>query len=391
MIRKLYVVNILLFLALIYIMVPRVLEKTLFLNELLALAGALLLIRKRFMVQRFPIIIWFSLLLLLCLLHAVVSLFRMDGLYYYLRNMVIFYSMFSFFIGFWFYKYLKQFIAKIKIFLTAYIAVFLFYRNESFFDRFGVTALFPALLTGLNNRFAPYLLVLLNIIYAITYTSSTAFMIAMFLLLVLVSRKYRFFRAIVITGLSALAVFFIYIHPYVAVIYTYSDQSSMTLIGTVKATHPLLAQDPNNTWRLIMWDQLIVDHFPANLAGIGFGTPALRFFPVEDYTKLSTLPYVVGGHNSFIYLFCRLGVLFLVIIAMIYHLVFKEYFENRSRYRQSGDDLIFLSFFSVTVVAFFNPVLETPIFAGTYWLLLGFVTQAIYNKRPYSFLFKPTT
>jgi len=127
--------------------------------------------------------------------------------------------------------------------------------------------------------------------------------------------------------------------------------------------------------------QLLVDLFPDNLLGIGFSTHALRYFPIEDYTKLDTLPYVIGAHNSFIYLFTRLGLPYVFIVVYLYASVFKEYYYNRAFYRQSYGVIYFYGFFAVSVIAFFNPVLETPIYASAYYILLGFLARQIEQKR----------
>jgi O-antigen ligase len=125
----------------------------------------------------------------------------------------------------------------------------------------------------------------------------------------------------------------------------------------------------------------LVDKFPANLFGIGFGTRMLEAYPIEDYTKLATLPYVMGGHNSFIYLYGRLGLPFLVLITLIYITIFKEYFYHKQHYYSTNQILVFWSFFAVTVMAFVNPILESPLFASGYWMLSGFVGRCIYNRK----------
>ena len=133
--------------------------------------------------------------------------------------------------------------------------------------------------------------------------------------------------------------------------------------------------------RLVIWNEILVDNFPANLVGIGFGTPMLKAFPIDDYSKLAILPYVMGGHNSFIYLFGRLGIPFLVLITLIYITVFKEYFYHKQYYYSTNQILIFWSFFAITVMAHFNPILESPLFASGYWMLLGFIARCIYNRK----------
>jgi hypothetical protein len=365
---------------LFYIISPRVLEKMLLLNEWLVIAGIAVLAWNRFVIKRTAIVIYVALLILWCAFHAVISLFRMGDFYYYLRNLVIFYSIFTFFIGFYLYSYLNSFIAQVKKILKVYIPVLLIFPNELLFDRFSMSTLFPVLLHGINRRWIHWTLVPFNLIYAVTYKSSTAFMIAVFLMLVFISPGYKFFKRIFLLAVALFTMFFIYMHSYISIIYTFNKQDNY-IIDRVEQVHPLLAMDPNNTWRLILWDQILIDNFPDNLFGLGFGTPVLKYFPIEDYNKLASLPYVVGGHNSYIYLFGRLGIVFVILILLIYNEVFRDFFTYRKTYQLSGDYLIFCSFFAITIIALFNPVLETPIFAGTYWLSLGFVARAIHGRQ----------
>ncbi|HYC30440.1 MAG TPA: hypothetical protein VEB42_16510, partial [Chitinophagaceae bacterium] len=91
--------------------------------------------------------------------------------------------------------------------------------------------------------------------------------------------------------------------------------------------------------------------------------------------------YVLGGHNSYIYLFARLGIVYLLITVYIYGTVFKEYFHHKKYYLANNQALVFWSFFTMSIIALFNPALETPIYASAYWMLLGFTARAIYNRK----------
>jgi hypothetical protein len=89
----------------------------------------------------------------------------------------------------------------------------------------------------------------------------------------------------------------------------------------------------------------------------------------------------VGSHNSFVYLFGRLGLVFVFLIIPIYRCIFREYFYYKQYYYDNRQILLFWSFYAITVIALFNPTLESPIYSGAYWLLLGFVARCIYNRR----------
>jgi hypothetical protein len=61
--------------------------------------------------------------------------------------------------------------------------------------------------------------------------------------------------------------------------------------------------------------------------------------------------------------------------------VFKEYFYFKTYYYNSGSVLLFWCFFAISMIAFFNPVLESPIYASCYWLFLGFLAKAILTRK----------
>jgi hypothetical protein len=102
---------------------------------------------------------------------------------------------------------------------------------------------------------------------------------------------------------------------------------------------------------------------------------------VEDFTKIPTLPYVLGAHNSFVYLFGRLGILYVLIIANVYRCIFKEYFYYKRYYYSNNQIMLFWSFLAITGIALFNPTLESPIYASAYWLILGFTARAIHQRK----------
>jgi hypothetical protein len=381
-VRKSGIAYFLFAIATCYIVSPWIVEKKFLFNELIVLIGLGILVHRRGRVGRDSITFSVSLLLYWGLVHAVVSLFWMDTFYYYLRNLVIVYSVIAFFAGYYCLPYLKNYIDGIRNILRVYVGVLLFARISRFlFERFGMAMLFPAMFRNPSRKWVPYALILINIVYGFTYDSLTALVLAAFYTLLFISPGYKFFRQTVVIMLICFIALFIYLVPYLDIIglhYTYYDTGA---IHEVMRSNPVLGIDGNNTWRLVLWKEIIVDHFPANLFGIGFGTPALKYFPVEDYSKLSTLPYLLGSHNSFIYLFGRLGLVWVAVIVSIYRCVFREYFYHKAYYYGNRQILLFWSFYAITIIAAFNPTLESPIYSGAYWLLLGFVARSIHNRR----------
>jgi hypothetical protein len=382
MMRKATIAYFIFTLAVLYIISPWFFEKKLLFNELLSATGLLLLVYKRFRVGNDPVSICMLLLLGWCGLHVITSLLRMDTFYFYLRNLVIVYSMMAFFIGFYLFKYLGQYIHKIRTALRVYIGLFvLIPLPRTLFERFGMAMLFPALFKNASRKWVGLMLVVLTIIYGISYNSFTSILMAGFFTLLFLSPGYRFFMQVMGCLLVGFAIVFIYLQPNLSLIAYKFTFYNYNPIYNVMHSHPLLELDGNSTWRLVLWKQLLVDDFPANIFGLGFGTPALKYYPVEDYDKLHTLPYVLGGHNSFIYLFARLGIVYIILTFCMYVTIFKEYFYHKAYYRANNQVFMFWSFFAMTVIALFNPALESPIYASAFWLLLGFTARAIYNRR----------
>ena len=380
--RKSTIANIIFIIAVLYILSPWTFEKRFLFNEVLAATGFFLLVIKKFRIGNDPVSFAVMLLITWGGIHAIVSLARMDTVYFYLRNLVILYSMMSFFIGFYLLKYLGAFIRKIRALLRAFIGIFLFIPlPRTLFERFGVAMLFPALFKNAAAKWVGLLLIVMSIIYGITYDSFTSMLAAGFFTLLFISPGYKFFVQVMFCVFVVFTVMFIYLHPNLSLISYKFAFNTYNPIFNVMRSNPLLSIDGNSTWRLVLWNQLIVDDFPGNLFGLGFGTPVLKYYPVEDYSKLDTLPYVLGGHNSYVYLFARLGIVYLLITIYIYGILFKEYFYHKAYYLANNQALLFWSFFTMSIIALFNPALETPIYASAYWMLLGFTARAIYNRK----------
>ena len=158
-------------------------------------------------------------------------------------------------------------------------------------------------------------------------------------------------------GLIAFSIFFWKIVPNLSLISQHYNHFNERGIKTVVNSNRILAFDPNSTWRLILWKQSIIDRLPGEYTGIGFGTPMYKYYPIEDHKKIPQLPYVMGAHNSFVYVFARLGIGFVAAIGIIYHEVMKSFFRIKSFARERRELLLFYSFFAVTFIAVFNPAI----------------------------------
>ncbi|HYJ37500.1 MAG TPA: hypothetical protein VEV87_02745 [Chitinophagaceae bacterium] len=368
--------------CLLYIISPWFFARKLFFNELISLTGFLVLAYKRFRISNDPISISIILLLLWTAFHGLISIFRMDSIYYYLRNLVIAYSVMAFFIGFYCLPYLANYLKKIRSLLRLYIGIFILIRLPRYlFERFGMAVLFPALFKKASYKWMPHILVALNIVYGIVYDAFTILILSGFYILLFLSPGYKFFLRFVFVCVLAFSIIFIYLQPNLSLISNRYSPYHTAGIYDVVNSHPLLSIDGNNTWRLVLWKQIIVDDFPGNLFGFGFGTPVLQYYPVEDVQKIHSLPYVLGAHNSFVYLFGRLGIVYLFLAGLIYLVIVKEYFEYKRYYVENNQELIFLSFFAISIIALFNTVMESPVYAAVYWLILGFTARCIADRK----------
>ena len=251
MIRKKTIAYLIFLATICYIITPWFFERNFFINELLAGTGLLLLAYKRFKTGNDLISICMILLLSWSGIHLLTSLLRQDSMYYYFRNSVIVYSMFSFFIGFYLLKYLSSFIAWIRNILRYYIGIFLFIPLPlTFFERYGISTLFPSLFKNARYRLLPLILICMNIIYAYTYKTATAFMIAAFLFLVFISTGYKFFRQTITIGLLAIAILFIYLQPNLTLIKNQFSPRNTKAIKEVMRSNPLLAIAGNLSTRI---------------------------------------------------------------------------------------------------------------------------------------------
>jgi O-antigen ligase len=158
-------------------------------------------------------------------------------------------------------------------------------------------------------------------------------------------------------------------------------------VQKVYADNLVLQIDYNSSWRAILWYRSLVEKFPENLLGIGFGTPILEYKEKRnsadsDYDDEHDA-HVIGMHNTYITLFVRLGIFYLFIIILIFNCVFKEFYRYRNYYFQVNQIRIFLFFFSVAIIGLFNLIKESPIGASLFWVSLGFVAKAIENRKSY--------
>jgi len=367
-----------------------VFERIFFFNELLSFIGFLYFIRYSFTKDfkfRYPRSIIYKCVLLFILLggfYALVSLWLKTNWYYYFRNLSIIYSAFSFFIGFYLYKEHWSFFQRIKNWIYGYALVAFGLRWEFLIDR-NAYAFWFALLRNNWKITSVLTLILLYILYVISYTSLTVILILIIVLGVRYVKNYFYFKVITLWGLIAFLLLFISAIPYLK-LYKNDTVSLFGDVLYVYAQHPWFWIDANSSWRIVFWYRTLVEAFPQNLLGIGIGTPILPYTVDINTTRLSFndeyLAHVIGTHNTFITLFVRFGIVSTIIFLIIYNKVFEEFFKYKKYYlKNRNDGGVFLGFVTLTCVGLFNLLIESPTLASLYWISMGFVSGAIYERR----------
>ena len=370
-------------------------EKELFFNEILSLVGFFIFVKysfkKNFKIQ-LPKLDIFNLLLFfwgLCGFYVLISVFFKTNWYFYFRHFVFFYSTFTFFIAFFWKDQFLLFMQKIRKKFTLFILLLIpayppTYEGR-FLDRFSGSVFFSFFFKRLHFL-AYFLLLILNFIYAYFFQSFTGTIMAILVFIMMVIPNYSVFRLLFLTALVSFIIVFAYLSPNLA---KYSeDAKGSRLFGNqekVYQSSKILAADPNSSWRMVYWYRVVVERFPENLLGIGFGTPYLPYIEGKDTAdSLQDDKYdahLTGAHNSYVTMFARLGILALVFFFALYTSILKEFYRFKQYYLNNNHLVVFIGFFAISIIALFNPTLETPTYAGTYWFFLGLVAKSIHERR----------
>ena len=376
---------------LMYVGSYEIFERLFFFNELLSMLGVFIFIRyaiKPGGILVMPKSTLYRLifgLLMLGFLHLLSSLFRMTTFYFYFRNSVIVYSMFTFFLGFYLFEFHQSVFNRLKKYLLGFYALALaFPQPYLLLQRYTGGVMLPFLFKKINFK-TVFLILLFNVIYAQVYGGITAIAAALLLVGIIAIKKFSHFKMLALLGIIIAISGFLYFAPALSKYKT----PPYFLYGNmyhVISENVLLAVDPNTTWRMVLWYNVLVDRFPENLIGVGMGTPLIHYeegaITTADGETDAYIAHVNGAHNTFFTLFTRLGFLFPVLLFFIYYIIFKEFYKYRSYYRESGYSLqAFIAFFGVSIVGLFNLVLESPLGAVLYWILLGMVAKTIFNRK----------
>jgi len=325
----------------------------------------------------------------LCILYIFISVLFKTNWYFYFRHWSIFYSTFIFFIGFFWKDEFLKFMQKIRKWLTGIILYFIpayppYYMGRVL-DRYSAAVFFPFFFKKINS--SKYLiLLLLNILYAYFFQSLTGTLIAIIIFVVLTLPSYAYFRLLFLVSLVSFLMLFISQIPHFV---KYKEGSAGNhLFGNLSYVYrdsKILQIDPNSSWRMVYWYRVVVEKFPENLLGIGFGTPYLPYVEGRDTADSNYDDkhdaHTTGAHNIYVTIFVRLGIGVLFFFFALYTAILKEFYRFKFYYLKNNHIIFFIGFFTISIIGLFNPTLETPTYSGVYWFFLGLVAKSIHERR----------
>ena len=340
-------------------------ERVLYTNELLSLLGFIFLISKPSFNKADITTKYVFAFIILCTLIFIYSLSKYDSLYFLFRNSVIFYSIFSYFVGYRLYNSFNSFANSVRKPAQFFFISIIFFPTKQFLisiiDRFSGAAIIPGLYRN-KTTLSFIIIILATFTFGIRHESSTTIIFSVLLIFMLFIKKYLYFKISIVTYFLSILILLFYFQDNLKLIeINYSHLDNEVAIYKVINSHWFLSIDPNTTWRFILWWQVIFNHFPENIIGLGFGTPMFEYFPIADFNKINELPYLMSAHNTYISIFGRTGILGFTIIISIILSVFKDYFRNKVYYGNKKLTFLFLTYLSITVIGMFNILIETPI------------------------------
>ena len=257
---------------LLYCFNPTVFERYFFFNELISLIGFGIFLSHLFLsrLRLNKIDKIYYLLLLYFIYRALISLLMNDGLTYYLRHSVIIFSMFSYFVGHYIYKYKIRFL-KLSFLGSLPIVLSTFSLIKISFSITNASIFFTNYFKKMNPFYAILLFFILWVNFTQLGSDTTVLCIFILSAFLFLSKKYIivFLRLMFISGIAI----FILINPLMKELYGLSDWSSSMVL--FKSSYENIEKTilPNNIFtRIVMWHQVLVELFPTNLIGVGIGT-----------------------------------------------------------------------------------------------------------------------
>lgn len=132
--------------------------------------------------------------------------------------------------------------------------------------------------------------------------------------------------------------------------------------------------DVNSIWRVMFWAKTIDNLSAINwIFGIGLATPLFNemdpanLFIIASAPNALDRPYTLGLHNSLLTYLVRLGAIGLLFLLCIIINILK----SLARHNDTKTEMLFVSLCLILIPALFNVVLESPLYAGQFWIILG--------------------
>lgn len=357
------------------------LERLFFVNELFALIGFGYFLKNLKRYCRFRIekgLLWVNFILLYGIGYILISYFflKQGTNYEFFRTTPVIYSIFSFFLGI-------EFIKNIHFFNTNASRNKLEYIIGALFVKSGNVITGPILLPLLFFKKHKFVLHLIIFIFIMGYsyrTSSTFLLLPLIFIFLLVILRKRRFQNIV---LRKRFLIFLSIIFFTFIVIAGVILRDFYLFGWTLFDDRI---DTNTIWRILLWSFQFNEHIIKHpFFGIGFGTKmfdfnderAMMFLGMEDDPQL---PYTLGTHNSYFFILLRLGIIGYFIVIFLYAYFFKQI----RMYNFANNKLIvalFFSFIFISISALFHVVLESPIYAGIYWIITGMLYEGIQREK----------
>tara|TARA_A100001015_G_C15042598_1_gene740797 strand:+ start:2881 stop:4035 length:1155 start_codon:yes stop_codon:yes gene_type:complete len=355
-------------------------ERNFFFNEIISLLGATfflikLSVAKEFIIKKDTYSFYILIFAVVCAFHLFYSLNKMTSLYYYARNTVIFYSVFSFYLGYYFFERYHKIVITLRKELLSLVSISVVFFKVVL-ARYSGPVLLP-ILTGVKSLSNIILLFSLILIHSVKEDALSVAIIIPLFLLIFFSNSFKEFSRYFLIGIMAIILFFLYFYDNF-MLYKTGYYNYFGNVNAIYQSHPLLAVDINITWRILLWFRYIAERFPENIIGIGFGTPMLDYIAERrsHWTGNDEIhAHVSGAHNSYLTILLRLGVAGFYAILMISRKVFKDYFKVRrlNMFKQYIPYyFVWIGMFSLII---FNLGLESPLRAGLFWVATGFVAK----------------
>lgn len=368
-----FILSFSLFLLFIFNFVHNI-ERTIFVNEIFSLAGIIIFavninLRRGFSKEPIQICMYF--LIGYTFVRAIFSLNDIVNYYGYLRTLVLWYSMFSFFLGLAFFQLLHKkflsinFIDKSAVPLSLLAAIF------------GNTIATPAALPLLFKNYKYFigtLILFLLIIFATKKENTTLATLFVFIILtaILKNKKLKqiFFNS----------AFLIFLVASFFILLTFTDAHWNKFYALGYSTIPI--PSANTTWRLMFWSYAFFHNFLLHpLFGIGFGTPIYQAnTPITEFVTATNqlhnfnFIYTIGTHNFLIYVLSRLGIFGFMPLLCIYLIVMETVRQLKLSQLTMA---LFFSFIFMTIGGLCNVMLLTPLYASSYWIILGMLCGSI--------------